>query len=319
MKNAQLKKLIPEKMKKIILVLFLLSTAVVSQAQQDIMISQYMFNGLFVNPGYAGSHKYYSASLIHRRQWEGFSGAPKTSIVSLDGPIKDRHMGIGGIIAHDKIGVTKQTDLLATYSYYIKLGPGKLSFGAKGGFSNYVSSVSDLTVWDQDDKVFANDKKSAWLPKFGAGAYYYTKNMYAGIAIPTLLAYDSRNNFNLDITKSSFVRRHYFINAGYVFSVNDQIKIKPSVLLKYQKAAPLEGDINANVFLNDILCLGISYRTGDAILAIVEYQINNRIRVGYSFDYTTSKLSKFNSGSHEIMLSYDFGEDLIKIKTPRYF
>ncbi len=307
------------KSRKLMLALLLLCGLAETKAQQDIMISQYMFNGLFVNPGYAGSHKYYSASLIHRRQWEGFSGAPKTSIVSLDGPIKDRHMGIGGIIAHDKIGVTKQTDLLATYSYYIKLGPGKLSFGAKGGVSNYTSTVADLTVWDQDDKVFANNKKSAWLPKFGAGAYYYTQKLYAGIAIPTLLAYDSKNNFNLDVTKSSFVRRHYFINAGYVFAVNDQVKIKPSVLLKYQKAAPLEGDINVNVFLNDIFCIGASYRTGDAILAIVEYQINNRFRVGYSFDYTTSKLSKFNSGSHEIMLSYDFGEDIIKMKTPRYF
>ncbi len=306
-------------MKKLILALLLFSAAGEIKAQQDIMLSQYMFNGLFVNPGYAGSHKYYSASLIHRRQWEGFSGSPKTSIVALDGPVKDRHMGIGGIIAHDKIGVTKQTDILATYSYYIKLGPGKLSFGAKGGVSNYTSTVSELTVWDQDDKVFANDKKSAWLPKFGAGAYYYTKNFYAGLAIPTLLAYDSRNSFNLDISKSSFVRRHYFINAGYVIGVNDQIKIKPSVLVKYQKAAPLEGDINLNVFLNDIFCIGVSYRTGDAILAIVQYQINNRMGVGYSFDYTTSKLSKFNSGSHEIMLSYAFGEDVIKIKTPRYF
>jgi type IX secretion system PorP/SprF family membrane protein len=109
------------------------------------------------------------------------------------------------------------------------------------------------------------------------------------------------------------------VNAGYVFSINDQVKLKPSVLFKYQKAAPLEGDINVNVFLNDVLGLGVSYRTGDAILALVEYQVNTRIRVGYSFDYTTSKLSKFNSGSHEIMLSYDFGEDIIKMKTPRYF
>lgn len=122
-------------MKKLILAFLIFSAVAEVQAQQDIMLSQYMFNGLFINPGYAGSHKYYSASLIHRRQWEGFNGAPKTSIVALDGPVKDRHMGIGGVIAHDRIGVTKQTDILATYSYYIKLGPGKFSFlGQKEGF-----------------------------------------------------------------------------------------------------------------------------------------------------------------------------------------
>ena len=306
-------------MKKIRLAFLFLVVAIDLHAQQDIMISQYMFNGLFVNPAYAGSHKYYSAGIIHRRQWEGFSGAPKTSILAIDGPVKDRNMGIGGIIAHDKIGVTKQTDILATYSYYIKLGGGRLSFGAKAGFSNYSSALSGLTIWDQDDKVFANDKTSAWLPKFGAGAYYYSKNFFAGIAIPTLLAYDSRNNFNIDVSKSSFVRRHYFINAGYVITLNDQLKLKPSVMVKYQKAAPVEGDLNLNLFFNDLLCLGLSYRTGDAILAIAEYQVNNKLRIGYSFDYTTSKLSKFNTGSHEIMIAYDFGEDLLKIKTPRYF
>ena len=306
-------------MKKIIFALILiLAGGSKLYAQQDIMLSQYMFNGLFVNPAYAGSHKYYSASLVHRRQWEGFAGSPKTSILSVDGPVKDRHMGIGGIIANDKIGVINQTDVYGLYSYYIPLAGGRLSFGLKAGVSNYVHKTP-TKVWDDGDYVFTGGKQSAWLPKFGGGIYYYTTKLYAGISIPTLLAYDKNNSFNVDLTKSSFLRRHYYLNAGYVFTVNDQVKVKPSVLLKYQKAAPLEGDINVNVLLNDVFWIGASYRTGDAVLAIIEYQINKRLRIGYSFDYTTSKLSKFNSGSHEIMLGYDFGEDIIKIKTPRYF
>ena len=194
-------------MKKILSVLFLQSFLLGAYAQQDIMVSKYMFNGLFLNPAYGGAHPYFTARLSYRTQWTGFTGAPKTQLFELDGPLAKDKMGIGCIISHDKIGVTEQTDFFATYSYKIKLGSGKLSFGLRAGVSDYRAQLTSLTYWDASDVVFTSDIKSALIPKFGFGIYYYTGKYYAGLSIPTLIAYDKDYTFSVDLEKSSYLRR----------------------------------------------------------------------------------------------------------------
>jgi type IX secretion system PorP/SprF family membrane protein len=134
-----------------------------------------------------------------------------------------------------------------------------------------------------------------------------------------LIAYDPAKNFNFDLNKSSDARRHYFITGGYVFDINDMIKLKPSVLVKYQKAAPLQADINCNVLINNVFWIGASYRTNAAVIGIIEYQINPMFRVGYAYDYSTKPINRYSSGSHEIMIGIDLGHDIMKSKNPRYF
>lgn len=307
-------------MKKSIIIIFVVLLNITTKAQQDAMISQYMFNGLFLNPAYSGSHKYVTSSLLHRTQWVDFSGAPRTSLLAIDGliPSKSENMGVGLIVAHDEIGATEQTDIYANYAYQLKLNKGKLAFGLKAGVSNYVFKSNNLTIWDANDDVFTG-RRMAWLPKLGAGAYYFTDKWYAGISIPTLLAYDSNHNFSFDVNSGSFLNRHYYAYGGYVFKLNEKFKLKPSTLIKYLPAAPIEADLNLNLLYKDQFWIGVSYRTMDAVVFMVEYQTNSRFRVGYSFDYTLSKIRKYSSGTHEIMIGYDFGKDLIKVKTPRYF
>lgn len=290
-----------------------------ASAQQDIMISQYMFDGLLLNPAYAGTHKYFTSSLLHRSQWVGMDGAPRTNIFTIDGPVNDNKMGIGFIVSNDHIGITDQTDMYANYSYQIPLGDGKLSFGLKAGVSKYTYKFDELVYWDNNDQVFLGNRSSAWLPKFGAGLYYYTSKWYAGFSVPTLVAYDPNHNFGSDVNNSGFVKKHYYAVSGYVFNLNENFKLKPSILLKYVAAAPLEADLNLHLLYRDQLWFGASYRTNDAFTVMLEYQTNNRFRVGYAYDYTTSKIKNYSSGTHEIMLGYDFGKDLIKVKTPRYF
>lgn len=306
-------------MKKLIITTVLALSSLLIFAQQEVMVSQYMFNGLFINPAYAGSHKYLSASLLHRNQWVDFDGAPKTLLVSIDGPIASEKMGLGFIVAHDQIGVTSQTDINANYSYHLKLGNGKLSFGLKGGVSNFSYKTEELKVWDENDEILMEDQQNSFVPKFGTGVYYYSERWYAGVSIPTLLAYEDENDFNMNINQSSSLRKHFLINGGYVFDINDKLKLKPSTLLKYVKEAPLEVDINLSFFYDETIWLGISYRTNDAIIGIIEYQANKRFRIGYSYDFTTSEIGNYSTGSHEIMIGYDFGKDLINVKTPRYF
>ena len=306
-------------MKKYLIIVFAM-VGMLTKAQQDVMVSQYMFNGLFLNPAYAGSHKYVSSSLLHRTQWVGFSGAPKTLLFAVDGlvPTTSENMGLGLIVSNDRIGSTEQTDIYGNYSYHLKLGKGKLSFGLKAGVSNYGFRSTNMLVWDANDELFTG-KRSVWLPKFGTGAYYFCEKWYAGISIPTIVGYDPNHSFNIDVNKGTFLNRHYYLTGGYVFKLNDEFKLKPSTLIKYVPSAPLEVDINANLLYKDMIWLGASYRTNDAVTVMVEYQTNTRFRVGYAYDFTTSKIRNYSSGTHEIMLGYDFGKDLIKVKTPRYF
>ncbi len=307
-------------MKKSIILIFAAILSLSAKAQQDPMISQYMFNGLFLNPAYSGSHKYFTSSLLHRTQWVNFSGAPKTLLFAVDGliPSKSENMGVGLIVAHDRIGATQQTDIYANYAYQLKLKKGKLAFGLKAGVSNYVFKAADVLVWDANDETFSGTR-NAWLPKFGFGAYYFADNWYAGLSIPTLVAYDARRDFTFDVNKGDFLHRHYYLTGGYIFKLNDQFKLKPSALIKYLPAAPIEADINVNLLYKDQIWLGVSYRTQDAVVFMVEYQTNARFRVGYAFDLTTTKIRKYSAGTHEIMIGYDFGKDLIKEKTPRFF
>lgn len=288
-------------------------------AQQDPMLSQYMFNGLYLNPAYAGSHDYWTSTLTYRNQWVGMDGAPETAIAAVDGPIKGNNMGLGALLYHDRIGVTRQNAVVLNYAYQIKINKTtKLALGINAGISQFSARLTDLTVWDQD-KVFQNDLTSKIIPRLGIGAYYFGEKHYVGLSIPTLFAYQKGIDFNFDLSRASFLRRHYLLTAGYVFDVSTNVKLKPSILLKYVQSAPLEADFNLSAVYKDKFWIGASFRTNDAVVFLVEYQTNNYFRVGYAYDLTVSKLRTYNTGSHEIMIGIDFGRQLNKAKTPRYF
>ncbi len=289
------------------------------KAQQDPMLTQYMFNGLFLNPAYAGSHPYWSSTLTFRNQWTGFTGAPQTGIAAVDGPLPNQNMGLGVVLFNDRIGVTQQNNMIINYSYSIKINnESKLAFGINAGISQYRAKLTDLTVWD-NDVVFQNDLTGKVLPKFGAGAYYYAERYYIGFSVPTLFAYQEGVNFNVNLTKSSFLRRHYLLTAGYVFDISENIKLKPSVLGKYTQNAPFEADLNLSAVYKNVYWIGVSYRSNDALALILQYQTNMFFKIGYSYDMTLTKLSNYSYGSHEIMIGIDFGKDLAKVKTPRFF
>lgn len=307
-------------MKKLILIIAsILFVSSNMHAQQDPMVSQYMFNGLYLNPAYAGSHDYWTSTLTYRNQWVGIDGAPETAIAAVDGPIASKNMGLGFILLHDRIGVTRQNSAIVNYAYQIKTSENtKLALGVNAGFSQFSARLTDLTVWD-DDKVFQNDITSKVLPRFGIGAYFFGKKHYVGLSIPTLFAYQKDMDFNFDLSRASFLRRHYLLTAGYVFDLSRDFKLKPSILLKYVENAPLEADFNLSAVYKDKFWLGTSLRTYDAVAIILEYQTNNYFRVGYAYDITVSKLRSYSTGSHEIMIGIDFGRELNKVKTPRYF
>lgn len=291
-------------------------------AQQEVMISHYMFNGLFLNPAYAGSHQYMSATALHRSQWVGMDGAPSTQVFGFDMPFLDNKMGAGLSVINDRIGDTRQLEINANVAYHLQLDKDnkhRLAFGIKAGATNYSARLTDTKVWDNNDPVFTEDINNALIPRFGAGIYYYSDRVYAGISVPTIYAADQKIKINIEDLKDSYYTRHYYMNAGVVINAGQRFKIKPSVLVKVEEAAPVNVDINCNVLYNNLIWLGVSYRTGDAIVALLDVNVTPQFRIGYAYDFTLSQLNRHSNGTHEVMLGYQFGKDKVKTRSPRYF
>lgn len=288
--------------------------------------SQYMFNGLFINPAYAGSHNYAEATALYRSQWTGLDGAPKTQTFGLDSPISDGKMGLGLSVINDKVGDTRQTEVFANWSYHLMLdeeGKTKMSFGIRAGFSDYNADLTQTRVFDGGDPIFSQNVSNEFVPKFGAGVYFYSRLWYAGLSIPTLFAADNNVRLNINDNSDRYFKPHTYLTAGYVFELSEDLALKPSFLLRYLKNTPLQADINCNLLVKNVFWIGVSYRTGDAVVGILEYNLYNLagvdLRLGYSYDFTTTRLSNYSNGSHEAMLSYRFNKAPIKTRTPRYF
>jgi type IX secretion system PorP/SprF family membrane protein len=311
-----------DKMKKILAATIGVVMATSLFAQQEVMISHYMFNGLFLNPAYAGSHPYMSASLLHRSQWVKLDGAPKTQVFGIDAPILNNKLGVGLSVINDKIGDTGQLEINGNVSYHLQLdseNKHRLSFGIKAGVTNYTARLTQTEVWDENDPVFSADINNQLIPRFGAGVYYYSERVYVGFSIPTIYAADSKIKFNVDNNDNSYYTSHMYLNAGVVINASEKVKIKPSTLIKYETNSPINIDINCNVLWNNLIWLGASYRNGDAIVALLDVNITPQLRAGYSYDFTISKLNNYSNGTHEIMIGYQFGKDKIKTRSPRYF
>lgn len=287
----------------------------VSHAQQEVMFTQYMFNGLALNPAYAGSHEVVSMTAIGRQQWGGLNGAPSTQTFSVHSPIKSNRVGVGLVLLRDQIGITEQYNATASYAYRIPMDRGKLSMGLQAGMSNFREDYRELGI--DDDQVFNGGAVSYWQPNFGAGLYYYTDRFYAGFSVPQLL---ERTYDTYETSASQRLVRHYFVQGGYVFDLSEDLKLKPNVLIKAVEGAPVQLDLNANLLIMEVLWVGLSWRSFESVDALLQLQLTDRLQLGYSYDFaTSSQLSSVNGGSHELSLNYRFTIGHKKSVSPRYF
>ena len=289
-------------------------------AQTEPMYSQYMYNMLGVNPAYAGNREATSLNFFQRRQWVGIAGAPQTTSVSVDGASSDNKFGWGVQLYDDKLGVEKADGANLMLSTHIQVSDkGILSGGLSLGLMNYRIDLMNVQgrFTPSDPAFYANFNK--WLPDVGLGIYYNTDKFYAGISVPNVLksrlsAFDVMNSGIQKVNST-----HLFFTTGYVFDVSDEVKIKPSTMIKAVSGAPIEADLNTNVWLKDVIGLGFSYRTGDAMVGMAEAQVSENLRIGYAYDMTISPLKYYNNGSHEMMMRYELGNNKSKVKSTRYF
>jgi len=309
--------------KVIVIIFIVLSYASFEKvlAQTEPMYSQYMYNMLGVNPAYAGSREVLGLNFFQRNQWSGLRGAPKTTSLNLDQSIKEGKIGLGIQMFSDQLGVEEASGINGFLSSRIKVSEnGILSAGLSVGFMNYqFNSLDVLNRIRTDDNVFVTVIPSQWNPSVGFGLYYNTDQFYVGVSSPSLLK--SRlakyENFASGIQKTDDF--HLFTTMGYVIKINEEVNLKPSTMIKMVSGAPIEFDLNTNVWLKDILGLGISYRTGDAVIGMAEIQTSPNLRFGYAYDMPFSPLKAYTRGSHEIIIRYEWGSNKSKIKSTRYF
>ena len=285
------------------------------QAQQQVMFTQYMFNGLAINPAYAGSQGSLTMTALYRNQWVGIEGAPTTQTFSLHSPVAKERMSLGMLLINDKIGITNQTGGYGVYSYRIPLGTSSiLGFGIQGGVTYYNALFSQVS---DSDPTFAGTDVQEYHPNAGFGMYFQNSKSYIGFSVPQLIQNEfDRNNSDSD----SQILRHYFISTGYVFDLSKDLKLKPNLLVKYVKGAPVEFDLNVNLLIHEVIWIGCSWRSFDSIDALLQIQLTEQLQMGYAYDFaTTTDLKRVNSGSHEFMLTYRLRKGNSKIVTPRYF
>ena len=304
------------------------------QAQQDKMYSQYMFNMMAINPAYAGSRDVLSATGLYRNQWVNVEGAPKTMTFTLDAPVNKERVGLGIQAFNDQIGLQNETGIFASYAFKIKVGErSTLALGLNAGAVSFRWDLTEARLapgGGSADPAFSQNITKI-LPNFGTGIYVSNDRSYIGVSVPQLIA-NNLTEYNSGDNRAR-QRRHAYAMAGFVIGLGQSLKLKPSTLIKYADGAPLGIDGNLNLWINDRVAIGTSYRrnqystwnefTSDALVGMLELQLSDQFRLGYAYDMMLNGLRNtnlnINTGSHELMLRYEFGFSKSKILTPRYF
>lgn len=286
-------------------------------AQQDIQFTQYFDNTLAVNSAYAGSNGMLNATAIHREQWVGIDGRPRSTTFSLHSPLSYENIGVGFTAVNDVVGPIQQTSFYGDFSYSLnfKNSPAKLAFGIKAGLNLLNSRTDLLSTTDPNDPNFVSNITNQINPNFGAGVYYHTPKFFVGVSTPKIIETSYAGN------GSAKERRHYFFIMGGVMNLtkNQVWKLRPTTMLKFTNGAPLAIDLSAAAIYNKKLWLGLTHRWGDSFGAFVQYQITDQFKAGVAYDQTITELAAFNKGTYEILLSYDFVFSKKALLSPRFF
>jgi len=295
--------------KRLLTILSLLLVTASAMAQFEAGYSQYMFNGLAINPAYAGSQQSLSMSVISRFQSPAINGSASTQTLSAHSGIKGKKIGLGLMVITDKIGVTRQTGLYASFAYKIRFSNSTLSLGLQGGGTSVQSDYSQLLIKQPGDPLVAGDIRE-FQPNIGAGVYYHTKMFYAGLSMPQMI-----DELNDNFTQL----KPLIFTSGIVFRLTEALKLKPNLLVRLIDGQLVELNYNMNLLIHEILWVGVSYRPTSSIAGLIEIQITDQLRLGYAYDATLSELRRADSGSHEILLNYRLRFSKKKVVNPSYF
>jgi type IX secretion system PorP/SprF family membrane protein len=311
-----------------------------SVAQQNIQFTQYVFNSLSVNPAYAGYKEEWFAQMALRSQWLGVEGAPKTGVISIDGIVdpRDRKMGIGFQVTSDKIGPQFTTSVTGNYAYRLQLNDDdtqRLSFGIGVGVVQYNLDGQMLNTSEGGDQAIALDNESHLKPDLRLGVYYNSDYWYVGLSMLDAFSNGGVTNTTRSPAFNISRSRHAYFIAGSLINISPEMRVRPSLMIKEDFRGPTSLDLNVMTIFNDKLWFGGSFRTGfglwkkgindldlgkqNSISGIVQVFVSDRFRIGYSYDYVTSKLGSNQNGSHELTMGFTFGRVPRSFICPRVF
>lgn len=290
-------------------------------AQQDPQYSQYMFNPLSVNPAYAGSRGVMNGALVYRQQWVGFAGAPNTQALAINTPLRKGKVGLGLEILRDQIGPKTTVGGYFTYAYRIPLGKGKLAFGLSAGALNYTIDWTMIEYKDQADVYAQLQRESKTLVDFKTGLYFNNKKFYIGTSITHLNNAEYGHFIADSIVSTAQLASHGFFTVGRAFALGTNFTFSPSLMIRHVFNVPIATslDVNLNFRYKEVLWFGVSLRNEKSIVVVAQYNINDRFKVGYSYDAGFGRLSGYHGGSHELMLGFDLDIFQSEIMSPRFF
>lgn len=299
------------------------------ECQQQQLYTQFMYNKMSLNAGFAGNENYLNASLIYRDQWNGFPGAPQAQVLTVNLPRLGNRIGIGVNFERQTIGITEKITYEIAYAYKFFLGSGTLSMGMNVGGRNYIQDYTDTRLFAiQDIKLDPSiplTQQSRSILNAGFGVYYNNNRMYFGASLPRMikadLDFDNNNLFSTEV-------RHLFLMTGATFIINNDLRMTPQLLFRAAENSPWAMDLNASLTWKEVYSAGLTYRTGgsqgdlgESIDLIFGIQLNERLMLGFAYDITLSKIRTIDNGSLEMILCYNFIPKKIKtiVVNPRYF
>lgn len=319
-------------LKKYVAMLLFLAFAGWAKGQQLPQYSQYMFNGLHINPGYAGYKNEGYIQSTYRNQWTNFPGAPKTMSVTADFSANEGSMGFGVSFVDDRLGPTVNTSGLVTYAYRLRTGTkSNLALGLSGGFARYGMDPSLLIPNDQNDPLIPEGRVNVTVPNLNSGLFFNTDKFYAGLSVFNMIGKSAAKKEDVALAYHDF---HYYLTAGALFKISSDVQLKPSFLVRQTKGSPTNYDLNAMFLFKEKLWVGGSYRANthafenflqedlvrrNAVAAIFEFFATPDLRIGYAYDHNLNVLNSYRNNSHEFSLGYYLRAKNTVMKNPRWF
>lgn len=294
-------------MKNAILIIGLWACAFICQAQQDAQYSQFMFNKMYFNPAYAGTKSHLCMSAIYRKQWLGIKRAPQTATFNIDGGVWNNRLGLGMSISYDQIGFSDRLSVETNYAYIIRFkNESFLSLGLRGSIHYTQIRWDEAELLEDFDDAIPLQTGQEVLPNFGAGVYYQAKKWYLGFSVPHIFRNRGSIGGNYVGGVEPKFTQHYYLMGGFMFKLAKNIQIQQNLLMKYVVGAPLGIDINLSFVFYEKILVGVTYRVGSSIDALVQWQITPQLRIAAAYDFSITELQRYNSGSIEAMVSYCF-------------
>ncbi len=297
-------------MKKLISLTGLILIAGLAFAQQEPQFTQFMYNKLGYNPGYAGSNDGTCFTGLIRQQWLGLDGAPGSQLFSFNMPLNDQKVGIGLNIWRNTIGVSQTMNIEGAYAYRLQMDEGTLGIGLMGSGRYLQSDFAKTDPIQSGDPTIAVGMQSKFVPNFGVGAYFSNDKFFVGASAPRIL----QNNIDLgdDQTVISREFRHLYLMGGLVFPLSENTEFQPQILIKYVQNAPLDADLNMNLIFLKKYSVGASYRfggsteqgIGESVDILLGAQLTEDFMIGFAYDVTLSELRTYNNGTIEAMVRY---------------